>query len=183
MKRLIAVASGVAAMGALAAGCSSTSGSPSASSSAPAPSSSSAPAASGSAASLKTASSPDGQILVDGAGRTLYLFQADTGTTSACTGACAVAWPPETTTGTPTATGLTASDVGTSPRADKSTQVTYNGHPLYYFAHDAKAGDINGQGVNAFGGAWYLVSPSGAAITTMAPATTQSPSSPSVGGY
>jgi predicted lipoprotein with Yx(FWY)xxD motif len=181
MKRLIAVGSGVAAMVALAAGCSSTSGSSSASSSAPAPASSSAPAASGSAASLKTANSPDGQILVDGSGRTLYLFQADTSTTSTCTGACATAWPPETTTGAPTATGLTASDLGTSPRADKSTQVTYNGHPLYYFSHDSNPGDINGQGVNAFGGAWYLVSPSGDAITTMTPAST-APSAPASGG-
>ena len=181
MKRLIAVTSGVAAMVALAAGCSSTSGSTTASSPAPAPSSSSAPAASGSAAALKTANSPDGQILVDSAGRTLYLFEADTGTSSTCTGACAVAWPPETTTGAPTATGLTASDLGTSMRADKSTQVTYNGHPLYYFSHDTKAGDINGQGVTAFGGAWYLVSPSGTAITSSAPAS-QSPSG-NGGGY
>ena len=184
MKRLIAVGSGVAAMVALAAGCSSTSGSGSASSSAPAPASSSAPAASGSAASLKTAGSPDGQILVDGSGRTLYLFKADTGTTSTCNGSCATAWPPDTTKGAPSATGLTASDVGQSTRTDKSTQVTYAGHPLYYFSHDAKPGDVNGQGVTAFGGTWYLVGPSGSAITSSSSAATGTPSTtPSSSGY
>jgi len=81
--------------------------------------------ASGSAASLRAAGSADGQILVDGSGRTLYLFEADTRSTSTCNGACATAWPPDTTTGTPKSTGLTSSLVGTSPRADRTTQVTY----------------------------------------------------------
>ncbi|MFC1434393.1 hypothetical protein ACEZDB_27520 [Streptacidiphilus sp. N1-3] len=183
MKRVLAATAGAAALVALAAGCSSTSGSSTASSSAPAPATSSAPAAaSGSAAALKVADSADGQILVDGSGRTLYLFQADTGTTSTCNGACAVAWPPDTTTGTPSATGLTASSVGESTRADKSTQVTYGGHPLYYFSHDTAAGDINGQGLTAFGGTWYLVGPGGSAITSTA-ATTPAAPAPTTSGY
>ncbi|MFC1400965.1 MULTISPECIES: hypothetical protein [Streptacidiphilus] len=172
------------AVAALAAGCSS-SGTSSASSSAPTTAAASGSPAGGSAAggstTLKTASSADGQILVDGSGRALYLFEADTGTTSACNGACAVAWPPDHATGTPVTSGLTASMVGTSTRADKSTQVTYGGHPLYYFVKDTKAGDINGQGVTAFGGAWYLLAPDGSAITGSGSAPSTSPSSS--GGY
>jgi predicted lipoprotein with Yx(FWY)xxD motif len=184
MNRLIAVSAGVVALAALAAGCSSGSGSTTAAAPSSSSSASTAPAApaAGSPAALKAANSADGQILVDGSGRTLYLFQADTSTTSTCNGACAVAWPPDTTTGSPTATGLTASMVGSSTRTDKSTQVTYGGHPLYYFSHDAKAGDINGQGVTAFGGAWYLVSPGGTAVTTMS-TPSSAPSSSGSGGY
>ena len=107
-----------------------------------------------------------GKILVDSKGRTLYLFQADKGTTSSCTGACAVAWPPLRATGKPTAgSGITASKLGTSARSDGKPQVTYNGHPLYLFANDHKAGDATGQGLNAFGGAWYVLSPAGTTIT------------------
>jgi predicted lipoprotein with Yx(FWY)xxD motif len=108
-----------------------------------------------------------GKILTDSQGRTVYLFEKDTGTTSTCSGACATDWPPVTTKGKPTAgTGLTASEVGTTKRSDGSQQVTYNGHPLYRFSGDQNAGDVNGQGVNAFGALWYVVSPAGAEITT-----------------
>ncbi len=144
---------------------------------------SASPTATGTAAMLKAASSADGQILVDGSGRTLYLFEADTSSTSTCNGACATAWPPETTTGKPTSTGLNASLLGTSVRADKTTQVTYKGHPLYRFADDSKPGDINGQGANAFGGTWYVVSPSGSAITTTATPTPSASATSGGGGY
>ena len=167
--------------GVLAAGCSSSGTSSASSSSAP-----TTAAASGAAGgtTLKAASSADGQILVDGSGRALYLFQADTGTTSACNGACAVAWPPDHGTGTPVTSGLTASMVGTTTRADKSTQITYGGHPLYYFVKDTKAGDLKGQGVTAFGGAWYLVAPDGSAVTGTGTAPSTSPSSTGGnGGY
>jgi predicted lipoprotein with Yx(FWY)xxD motif len=107
-----------------------------------------------------------GQILVDSQGRTLYLFEKDTGTTSECSGSCAVAWPPVLTTGQATAgTGATASMIGTTQRADGGTQVTYNGHPLYTFVKDQKAGDTTGQAVDAFGAVWYVLSPSGNAVT------------------
>ncbi|WP_042399333.1 COG4315 family predicted lipoprotein [Streptacidiphilus carbonis] len=165
------------AVAALAAGCSS-SGTSNGSSS---PAATSGSAAAGGAA-LHTASSPDGQILVDASGRALYLFEADTGTTSNCNGPCAVAWPPDHATGKPTSSGLTASMVGTSTRADKSTQATYNGHPLYYFQKDTKAGDINGQGLTAFGGAWYLVAPNGTAVTGSGSAPSTSPSTSGGGG-
>jgi predicted lipoprotein with Yx(FWY)xxD motif len=116
-----------------------------------------------------------GKILVDSKGRTVYLFKKDTGSMSTCSGACATQWPPVTTTGKPTAgTGLTASMLGTTTRSDGSKQVTYNGHPLYLYIADQKAGDTNGQNVNAFGAEWYVLSPAGSAVTK---------SSGSGGGY
>jgi len=104
-----------------------------------------------------------GRILVDGKGRTVYLFVADSGTKSTCnSSACVQYWPPVLTTGAPQAgTGLNASLLGTSKRQDGTTEVTYSGHPLYYFISDKKAGDVSGQGINGFGGPWYVVSPSG----------------------
>jgi predicted lipoprotein with Yx(FWY)xxD motif len=121
----------------------------------------------GTAATIGVASTSLGNVLVDSQGRTIYLFQKDSGTKSACSGACAVAWPPVRTSAKPTVgSGLTASKVGTTPRSDGKPQVTYNGHPLYLFQNDQNAGDANGQGVNAFGAAWYVMSPAGDAITT-----------------
>jgi len=103
-----------------------------------------------------------GKVLVDSQGRTLYLFQKDSGTRSACTGACAASWPPLRDSRKPVAgSGASASMVTTAPRTDGSPQVVYNGHPLYLFSGDKNPGDANGQGVTAFGGAWYAVSPAG----------------------
>jgi predicted lipoprotein with Yx(FWY)xxD motif len=107
-------------------------------------------------------SSTLGSILVNSQGRTLYLFKADTGSTSTCTGACAAAWPPLTVTGAPSiGSGANAALLGTTRRSDGTTQVTYNGHPLYLFARDSNAGDTNGQGITAFGAAWFAVTPAG----------------------
>ena len=109
-----------------------------------------------------------GKILVDSEGDTVYLFKKDTSTKSTCTGACAAAWPPVPATGKPTvATGLSAAKVGTTTGADGKPQVTYDGHPLYRFEGDSKPGDANGQGTNAFGALWYVVSSSGTAVTTV----------------
>jgi predicted lipoprotein with Yx(FWY)xxD motif len=118
---------------------------------------------SGSAATIGVANEGDlGKILVDSQGRTLYLFQKDSGTKSACTGACAVDWPPLRTGGKPTeGDGADASLVGTTSRPDGKRQVTYNGHPVYLFSGDKQAGDTNGEGLNAFGGGWYALSAAG----------------------
>jgi predicted lipoprotein with Yx(FWY)xxD motif len=117
-------------------------------------------------AAVKVAHGALGTHLANAKGRTLYLFEADKGTRSACTGACAQAWPPLTTTGKPTASaGAKASLLGSAKRADGSTEVTYGGHPLYTFIKDSKAGQTAGQGVNAFGGLWYVVGTNGKAIT------------------
>lgn len=107
-----------------------------------------------------------GTYLVDAKGRTLYLFEKDTGRKSTCSGACAAVWPPLTTKERPEAEGgAKASKLSTSRRADGTKQVVYNGHPLYRFAPDTKAGQTKGQGVNGFGALWYVVAPSGRAIT------------------
>jgi predicted lipoprotein with Yx(FWY)xxD motif len=117
---------------------------------------------SGASATVGVANSSLGSILVDSTGRTLYLFKADVGTKSACTGACAAAWPPLLSNGKPTAgTGLTAAKLGTTIRPGGNRQVTYNGHPLYLFTQDKKPGDVSGQGVTAFGAAWFALDPSG----------------------
>ena len=108
-----------------------------------------------------------GQILVDGNGRTLYLFLADSATESACnSSACVQYWPPVLTKGAPQAgSGVNVSLLGTITRRDGKIEVTYNGHPLYYFISDKKAGDTTGQGVNGFGAPWYVVAPSGDKVT------------------
>ena len=123
-----------------------------------------APAARGTA--ISTASNKLGQVLVDSNGLTVYLFLADRGTASSCnSSACVQYWPPVLTTGAPQAgTGVTGSLLGTTARADGTTQVTYAGHPLYRFVNDKAAGDATGQAVNAFGAPWYVVSPSGMQI-------------------
>jgi predicted lipoprotein with Yx(FWY)xxD motif len=118
--------------------------------------------AAGGAAAVKTRHGKLGTFLVDGGGRTLYLFKKDTTSRSTCTGECAKAWPPLVTTGAPAASGSARKALlKTSKRSDGRTQVTYNGHPLYRFSEDKKAGDVKGQGVDAFGGRWYAVTPSG----------------------
>jgi predicted lipoprotein with Yx(FWY)xxD motif len=125
---------------------------------------SSPPAATG-AAVVMTKTGSAGTYLTDGSGKSLYLFAADTGGKSVCSGACAAAWPPLTTKGNPTAgSGANGSMLTTITRGDGSTQVVYGGHPLYYYAADTSAGATSGQGLNAFGGLWWLVSPAGAAI-------------------
>jgi predicted lipoprotein with Yx(FWY)xxD motif len=113
-----------------------------------------------------TSSGSLGSILVDSQGRTVYLFQADTGKTSTCNGSCATAWPPLTVTGTPTVSGsANASLIGTTTRSDGTMQVTYNGHPLYRYIGDTGAGTAAGQGINAFGALWYVLAPSGSQVT------------------
>jgi predicted lipoprotein with Yx(FWY)xxD motif len=103
-----------------------------------------------------------GKVLVDSNGRTVYLFEKDTGPKSTCFGACATEWPPVTTTGKPSAgDGVTASMLGTTKRSDGTTQVTYGGHPLYLFEADKKPGDATGQNVDAFGAKWYVLSSAG----------------------
>ena len=103
-----------------------------------------------------------GSYLVDGSGRTLYLFEADKMGTSACSSTCASVWPPLTTTGTIKAgSSVTPSALGSIARTDGTKEVTYHGHPLYLYAGDTKPGQTTGQGVNQFGAKWYVVSRAG----------------------
>jgi predicted lipoprotein with Yx(FWY)xxD motif len=125
-----------------------------------------APAASSSAGAaavtVKTARTPLGTIVVDGSGRTLYLWEADTGMRSTCSGPCAQGWPPLTTKGRAAASdGAQGGMLGTSMRDDGTTQVTYAGHPLYTFVEDKKPGEDNGTDSKAFGASWYPLHPNG----------------------
>ena len=145
-----------------------------------APAAQAAPAATG----VGTAALKPGTALVDGAGRAVYLFEADNGATSNCYGQCAQIWAP-VPAGGPTSGGAQAALVGTTTRTDGSTQVTYNGHPLYYFAMDKAPGDARGQGINRFGGGWYVVDPAGNKIDSddAAPAPAPAPAPANSGGY
>jgi predicted lipoprotein with Yx(FWY)xxD motif len=130
-------------------------------------SSSSAPPAGSSGATLvSTKHNKLGMILAAGPKQlTVYLFEGDKGAVSNCTGACASAWPPVTTTATPSPHGqAVAADLGMITRADGTKQVTYKGHPLYYFVRDKDSADAYGQGLKAFGAGWYVLAPSGQKI-------------------
>jgi predicted lipoprotein with Yx(FWY)xxD motif len=179
-RALLVVPAAVAGLAALAACSSSSSSSSSAPSSAPATSSapaSSAPAtsspaagssasaggssASGAAAAtaegLKTATIGGVTVLTNAKGFALYSFAPDTATKSACTGACAAAWPPQP------ATATAKSPYTTIKRSDGSTQLVFDGHPLYTYIADTSPGTASGNGVNAFGGVWKEVPASGSA--------------------
>jgi predicted lipoprotein with Yx(FWY)xxD motif len=174
MRRYVAFAVVALAAVALLAGCgskksSTTSSSTTSNASGKSAGSSSGTSTSGSsgssAAMVKTTKVDVGTVLVGTDGRTLYLFEKDHGTTSACSGACAQAWPPLTTGGAPkAAAGVKSSLLGTTKRGDGTMQVTYAGHPLYYFQGDSAAGQANGQGSKAFGAGWYVLAPSGKKI-------------------
>ena len=168
LRRPLVALVALAAVGVLAAGCGSN-GSGSSSGGMGGYGSSGTAPASGGASSVATVSATStslGMILVDGSGRTLYLFEKDQPNQSACAGACAAAWPVDQTSGTPKAgSGVTASMLGTIKRSDNTTQVTYNKHPLYYFQGDSGTGQHNGQGVDAFGAKWFAVTPAGGAVS------------------
>lgn len=107
-----------------------------------------------------------GSILVAGTKqKTVYLFAADKGPSSTCSDACAEVWPPVTTTGAPKAAGgANTADLGTITRSDGTKQVTYKGHPLYYYVGDGTSGETSGQGINSFGAPWYVLTPSGSEV-------------------
>ncbi len=115
---------------------------------------------------ISTAKGSMGTYLTGASGRAVYLFVADKQGKSTCSGTCAQNWPPLTSSSVPKAgSGVNAADLGTVARSDGTKQVTYKGHPLYYYIGDSGAGMTNGQGSTGFGAKWWLVSPSGAAIT------------------
>jgi predicted lipoprotein with Yx(FWY)xxD motif len=114
---------------------------------------------------VSTATTSLGRILVDARGHTLYLFGKDKNGKSACSGACAAAWPPLIASAKPRAgAGAVASRLGTTRRADGRLQVTYNHHPVYTFVKDTKKGQTNGEGLNAFGATWDALSAAGAKV-------------------
>jgi len=170
--RPIALLAGAAVipLTALAIGCGGSDNNSNATAATPAPKAASAPPA------VRVANSHLGKILVDSKGQTLYLFTKDSTGKSACSGMCATFWPPLQTGGKPTAgSGTSASLIGTIKRSDGTSQVTYDGHPLYRFAKDTKPGDVNGEGVTAFGGSWFAVSPTGKRVSPPSKAGAGSP--------
>ena len=131
------------------------------------------------------ASSRLGQIIVDGRGRTLYLFMKDKRGKSACAGQCAGYWPPLIASGKPVATGgAKASLLGTTKRADGRLQVTYNHHPLYTFVKDTQKGQTNGEEIAAFGAEWYALSPVGTKVeNNQVKSSSEDSSAPAASGY
>jgi predicted lipoprotein with Yx(FWY)xxD motif len=161
----------------LFAACGSSSSS-SAAGTAPASSSASTSTAAATGTAIRTAKGHAGTYLVGPSGRALYVWVADSNGKSSCSGSCAQVWPPVIASGTPVASGgaMTA-DVGMITRADGAKQVTYKGHPLYYYVSDAGPGTIKGQGSSSFGAKWWLLAPSGTAITSKASASSGGSSS------
>ena len=184
---------GIGAAGAavaLVTACSSSGGSSTAVSSTPA-GAASTPAAAGSApaaggAPIMTASNALGTIVVDAQGRTVYDFAPDTPTTSNCNGACATAWPPVAAPASLPASvpGITGA-LTSITRSDGSKQLALNGHPLYTFVADKAPGQTNGEGKNALGGLWLVLTPAGAEIPAKSGSASASASSSSKagGGY
>jgi predicted lipoprotein with Yx(FWY)xxD motif len=125
-----------------------------------------APQLAAGALSVKVSMSGLGSFLSDGQGRTLYLFTRDAGGMSSCSGGCASVWPPVTSsTAVQAGIGASASLLGTTSSGGGQTQITYNGHPLYYYVGDINPGDTNGEQLNQFGGLWYAVSPTGMQVS------------------
>jgi predicted lipoprotein with Yx(FWY)xxD motif len=147
---------------------------------------SSASASSGSArggTKVAVAGSKLGRILVDGRGRTLYLFAKDRNGKSACSASCAAYWPPLVAAGKPRAgAGVNASLLGTTRRADGRLQITSRHHPLYTYVADASKGQTTGQGLDASGGKWWVVSPAGNKIVKSDSGKAM-PADPGYGGY
>lgn len=113
-------------------------------------------------ATVSTRTGSLGTFLVGSNGHTLYLFEKDTGAKSHCYKTCAGIWPPLLTKGAPKAAGTAKSGLlGTTKRKDGTKQVTYNGHPVYYYSADSSAGSTKGEGLEAFGAEWYVLNPTG----------------------
>jgi predicted lipoprotein with Yx(FWY)xxD motif len=112
---------------------------------------------------IKTRTGSHGTYLVDGSGKTLYLFEADKPGVSNCSSACLSIWPALTANGKPPTVsgGVSAGKLGAAKAPDGTSLVTYNGHPLYYYAADQKPGDTTGQGLNQFGAKWYVLNRAG----------------------
>ena len=149
------------AAGLLAAACGTAAGSTTGSTAA------GTPASSGSTAAtvIESHAGSAAPFLTNSSGRAVYLWAADSMNKSMCSGACAQAWPPVTSMGQVTAAhGAKAADLGTITRSDGTKQVTYKGHPLYFFARDDDSGDTYGQGSTSFGAGWYVLKPNGSKL-------------------
>lgn len=110
---------------------------------------------------ITTGDSEFGSMLFDDKGQAIYIWEVENSTTAKCYGDCAKEWPPVLTNGAPIASASVNSGLlGTTKRTDGTTQVTYNGHPLYYYAHE-KAGEVKCHNISTHGGLWWVIQPSG----------------------
>jgi len=128
---------------------------------------------------VHTGTTSAGKVLVNAQGKTLYVFAADSPRKSTCSGACAQAWPPAPAN--TKALGHSAdvkARLGVITRADGKAQLTVNGLPAYTFSGDSSAGQANGQGVNASGGLWWVIAPSGTPIKSTTSAKDPAPAAP-----
>ena len=143
------------------------------------------PSSNGAPAKLKLTGSADGRVLADAQGHSVYLFEKDEEGESYCSGACAAVWPPLETSTAPTAgVGIQSAALGTIKRDDGDMQVTYHGHPRYYYAADASTpGKTKGEDINQFGADWYLVGPHGQPMEPESHAGSNSGSNSGGGGY
>ncbi len=154
MRSMLVIAVSAGTLAVFAAGCGGSGGKPAA-----AGGQSTAP---GSPATVAVKKSKLGEMLVDAKGKSVYLFEKDKGTSSTCFDACAGTWPPYLTNGKPKAAGAASAGlIGTTKRKDGGTEVTFHGHPLYYYAGDKSPGDTKGQALKQFGAEWYVLSPKG----------------------
>jgi predicted lipoprotein with Yx(FWY)xxD motif len=140
--------------------------------------------AAGAGVKVGVANSGLGRVLIDGRGRTLYLFEKDKHGKSSCAGQCATFWPPLIASGKPLATaGAKASLLGTTKRADGRLQITYNHHPLYSFVKDTNKGQTNGEELDAFGAEWYAISSAGSKVEKTDNQSSSSTDYPAPSGY
>lgn len=113
---------------------------------------------------IKAGDSEFGPILFDGRGQAIYIWELEKSTKAECYDDCAKAWPPVLTSGSPIASsGINNDLLGTTKRTDGTTQVTYNGHPLYYYANE-KVGEVKCHNVRTHGGLWWVIQPNGARV-------------------
>ena len=131
-----------------------------------------------SAQGVHVATTSLGKVLVDSSGMTLYTLSADSKNKSTCDAQCLPFWPPAT----PTGAGKLAVASGQTKATDGSAIATVAGHPVYTFSQDQKPGDVNGEGINEFGGIWYAVSPTGQSIVQGGSSTPSSGASTPAGG-
>jgi predicted lipoprotein with Yx(FWY)xxD motif len=137
------------------------------------------PSSNGGPASLELTATKHGRFLADGHGHTLYLFEKDESGESYCTGACAAVWPPFETSSMPHGSaGIDGAALGTLKRQDGDLQVTYRGHPLYFYAADASTpGRVKGEGIEQFGAEWYVVGANGKPVESSSKPSSPKPSS------
>ena len=166
------------AVGAALAGCASSGGS--STSGAPAPAAATSAAPGGQGVAVKQTSGGVSYV-TDSAGDSLYTLSADKNGQSTCSGQCVSFWPPMAGSAA-TGSGVTGT-LTTLQRSDGTSQVVLNGHPLYLFKMDTAPGQTNGEGVNAFGGTWTLIDPSGNPITSLTGSPSQAPAGSGPGGY